>query len=70
MMTIFNLQDQAAYYEADDAFLVIAVQNNAIKEIYGLFESQKDARRFAVEFGNNNESIRVMPIPFLRRRNE
>lgn len=68
-MTIFNVEDEEAYYEANEAHLVVLMnEDESIKEIYGLFEKRSDARNFALEFAKNNEQIRVMPIPFLRSK--
>lgn len=68
-MTIFNLEDEEAYYESDEVyFVVIMNEKEYIKEIYGLFEKRSDARNFAIEFGKKSKQIKVMPIPFLRSK--
>ena len=72
-MTIFNLQDNEAYYESDEAYLVVDAKVNddgfpEIKYVYGLFEKREDAKKFAIDFGNGDKSIRVMPIPFMRSK--
>lgn len=68
-MTIFNVENEEAYYESDEAYLVVLMNDeDNIKNIYGLFEKRSDARNFAIAFGKNNEQIKVIPIPFLRNK--